>query len=148
VAEDIAVGEAKPTVLPPAETWGQRLVRGALYGRKDRGAKARARIGLLMIAFICIYGIIAGRLISYAIVGNSRGILHRAADDAVAIARPDVTDRNGQILATDVTAESLYGEPHRIIDIDEAAELLTATLPDLDTAEVRQRLSSPRGFVG
>ena len=35
----------------------------------------------------------------------------------------------------------------RIIDKDEAIELLTAALPDLDTAEARTRLSSRKGFV-
>ncbi|MGN6116967.1 MAG: peptidoglycan D,D-transpeptidase FtsI family protein, partial [Nitrobacter sp.] len=42
---------------------------------------------------------------------------------------------------------SLFGEPRRIIDKDEAVELLTATLPDLETAEVRQRLGTRKGFV-
>ena len=42
---------------------------------------------------------------------------------------------------------SLYAEPRRIIDVDEAVELLTAVLPDLDPTELRARLSSKRGFV-
>ena len=67
--------------------------------------------------------------------------------DAIATARPDIVDRNGEILATDVKSPSLFGEPRRIIDKDEAIELLTATLPDLDTTEVRERLSSRKGFV-
>ncbi len=41
----------------------------------------------------------------------------------------------------------MFGEPRRIIDKDEAIELLTATVPDLDEAEVRDRLSSRKGFV-
>ena len=44
-------------------------------------------------------------------------------------------------------APSLFGEPHRIIDVDEAVELLTAVMPDLDAAEVRERLASKRRFV-
>ncbi len=59
------------------------------------------------------------------------------SQDAIATARPDIVDRNGEVLATDVKAPSLFGEPRRIIDKDEAIELLTATLPDLDTGEVR-----------
>src|SRR5205809_149300 len=62
-------------------------------------------------------------------------------------ARPDVLDRNGEILATDVRVPSLFAEPHRIIDVDDAVELLTAVLPDLDATEVRKRLSSKRRFV-
>src|SRR6202162_1791850 len=69
------------------------------------------------------------------------------AQDAVATARPDILDRNGEVLATDVKTPSLFAEPRKIIDVDEAVELLTAVLPDLDTNEVRERLSSKRGFV-
>src|SRR6202021_387072 len=75
------------------------------------------------------------------------GARRPAAQDAIATARPDIIDRNGEVLATDVKAPSLFAEPRRIIDKDEAIELLTATLPDLDTAEVRDRLSSQKGFV-
>ena len=42
---------------------------------------------------------------------------------------------------------SLYAEPRKLIDVEEAVELLTATLPDLDAKELRARLSSKRGFV-
>ncbi len=69
------------------------------------------------------------------------------AQDRVATARPDIVDRNGEILATDIRAPSLFAEPRRIIDVDEAVELLTAVLPDLDANELRERLSSRRGFV-
>ena len=68
------------------------------------------------------------------------------AQDAVATARPDILDRNGEILATDVRAPSLFAEPRRIIDVDEAVELLTAVLPDLDAMELRERLASKRAF--
>ncbi|MFA6267867.1 MAG: penicillin-binding protein 2, partial [Pseudolabrys sp.] len=51
------------------------------------------------------------------------------------------------IIATDVKTPSLFAEPRKLIDVDEAVELLTATLPDLDAKELRERLSSGRGFV-
>ena len=70
-----------------------------------------------------------------------------SSGDAIATARPDILDRNGEVLATDVRVPSLYGEPRRLIDVDEAVELLTADLPDLDANELRERLSSKRGFV-
>ncbi|WP_454625689.1 peptidoglycan D,D-transpeptidase FtsI family protein [Bradyrhizobium cenepequi] len=132
----------------PAEPWRQRLIRSLLYGRNvDRAVKARARVGFAIIAFAAVYAIIAGRLVMFAIGADSHGARRTAAQDAIATARPDIIDRNGAILATDVKAPSLFGEPRRIIDKDEAIELLTATLPDLDTVEVRDRLSSRKGFV-
>jgi cell division protein FtsI (penicillin-binding protein 3) len=135
-------------VTQPPEPWRQRLVRSLLYGQNvDRAAKARARVGLAILAFSAVFAIIAARLLMYAIVGDSHGTRRTASQDAIATARPDIVDRNGEILATDVKASSLFGEPRRIIDVDEAVELLTATLPDLDEREVRERLSSRKGFV-
>jgi cell division protein FtsI (penicillin-binding protein 3) len=132
----------------PAEPWRQRLIRTLLYGRNvDRAAKARARVGLAILAFSAVFAIIAGRLVMYAVVGDSHGTRRTASQDAIATARPDILDRNGEILATDVKASSLFAEPRRLIDKDEAIELLTATLPDLDVGEVRDRLSSRKGFV-
>jgi cell division protein FtsI (penicillin-binding protein 3) len=135
-------------LVKPRESWWQRLIRGLLYGRSvDRTAKARARVGLAILAFAAIYAIIGGRLVMYAVGADSHSARRSAAQDAIATARPDIVDRNGAILATDVKAASLFGEPRRIIDKDEAIELLTATLPDLDVGEVRDRLSSKKGFV-
>jgi cell division protein FtsI (penicillin-binding protein 3) len=128
--------------------WSQRMIRNLLYGRNvDRAAKARVRVGLVIIIFGLIYAVIAARLVMFAAFPDDRGGHHTASQDAIATARPDIVDRNGQILATDVKAPSLFGEPRRIIDRDEAVELLTATLPDLETAEVRQRLGTRKGFV-
>jgi len=137
-----------PKRLKPAEPWRQRLIRGLLYGRNvDRSAKARARVGFAMLAFAAVYAVIGGRLVMFALGGDNHGARRTAVQDAIATARPDIVDRNGEVLATDVKAPSLFAEPRRIIDKDEAIELLTATLPDLDTGEVRDRLSGRKGFV-
>jgi cell division protein FtsI (penicillin-binding protein 3) len=141
------VTDAALNIARPAEPLRQRLIRGLLYGRKDRSAKARARVGFAMVAFAAVYAVIAARLITFAVMGEGHGMRRSAAQDAIATARPDIVDRTGEILATDVKAPSLFGEPRRIIDKDEAIELLTATLPDLETGEVRQRLSARKGFV-
>jgi cell division protein FtsI (penicillin-binding protein 3) len=131
----------------PTEPWRQRLIRSLLYGRNvDRSAKARARVGLAILAFATIYAVIGGRLVMIA-TGDNHAARRTASQDRIATARPDIVDRNGVVLATDVKSPSLFGEPRRIIDKDEAIELLTATLPDLDTGEVRERLLSKKGFV-
>lgn len=131
----------------PAESRWRRLVRGLLYGNNvDRSSKARARVGLAIIAFAMVYFVIAARLVLFGIASDGR-TSHRVGGEAIATARPDILDRNGEVLATDVRVPSLYGEPRRLIDVDEAVELLTADLPDIDAAELRERLSSKRGFV-
>ncbi|CCD88762.1 division-specific transpeptidase, penicillin-binding protein [Bradyrhizobium sp. ORS 285] len=134
--------------VKPQEPWRQRLVRTLLYGRDvDRTAKARARIGLAIIAFAAVYAVIGGRLVMFAAGSDGPSARRSAQQDAIATARPDIVDRNGAVLATDVKTPSLFAEPRRLIDKDEAIELLTATLPDLDTNEVRERMMSRKGFV-
>jgi cell division protein FtsI (penicillin-binding protein 3) len=119
-----------------------------LYGRGvDRSAKARARVGLAIFVFAAGYAVIVLRLLSFAAAPDSHLVRRGIVVDALATARPDILDRNGAILATDVKAPSLFGEPRKIIDVDEAVELLTAVLPDIDATELRERLSSRKGFV-
>jgi cell division protein FtsI (penicillin-binding protein 3) len=129
-------------------SWRWWLSHALLYGPNvNRAAKAKARLGLAIAVFALGYAVIAGRLVMFAVAPESHLVRRSNAADAVATARPDILDRNGEILATDVRAPSLFGEPHRIIDVDEAVELLTAVLPDLDAVELRERLSSKRRFV-
>ncbi len=143
VAEQAAL--AQPAPLEPLR---RRALRKLLYGKSDRSVKARARIGLAIIAFAAVYAVIAGRLVLYAMTPDNHFGRRGGGGDAVATARPDILDRKGEILATDVKAPSLFGEPKRLIDVDEAVELLTAVMPDLDAKEVRDRLGNrKRGFA-
>ena len=133
---------------PAAEPWRQRLIRTLLYGKNvDRAAKAKARVGLAIVAFAVVYAVIAVRLVMFAVVPESHIVRRAGSGDRIATARPDILDRNGQILAIDVRSPSLFAEPRRIIDLDEAVELLTAVLPDLDATELRDRLGTKRGFI-
>ena len=131
-----------------AEPWRRRFTQSLLYGRNvDRDKKAKARLGLAILAFSLVYLIIAARLLLYGIAPESHVARRAVNSDAVATARPDILDRNGNVLATDVLTPSLFAEPRRIIDADEASELLVAVMPDLANTDYRERLASKRGFV-
>jgi len=149
-ALSLSVSQSPPAAPAVALTvpWRRRLLHTLLYGRNvDRSAKAKARIGFAMLAFAAVYSVIAVRLVMFAAIPESHFSRRGGSQDAIATARPDILDRNGTILATDVRAPSLFAEPRNIIDVDEAVELLTAVLPDFDATELRERLSSRRGFV-
>lgn len=109
--------------------------------------KSRPRILLVALVFLVIYGVIAGRLVYFGMRPDLSQSVKRAAAAAVAAARPDILDRNGAVLATDIKVMSVFAEPRRIIDKDEAVELLTAVLPDVDARALRERLGSRKGFV-
>ncbi|MGA7655828.1 MAG: penicillin-binding protein 2, partial [Methylocella sp.] len=121
-----------------------KTLNGIFSAKPDKSA---IRIRLAAWVFLAVYGIIAAKLIDFGLRPDPPQSIKRAAADAVAAARPDILDRNGEILATDVKVMSVFAEPRRIIDKDEAVELLTAVLPDVDARELRERLGSRKGFV-
>ncbi|MGB6174793.1 MAG: penicillin-binding protein 2 [Methylocella sp.] len=122
----------------------EALFAGIFSARLDKSAP---RIRLAAWVFLGIYGIIAGKLLDFGLHPDPPATIKRAAADAIAAARPDILDRNGELLATDIKVMSVFAEPRRIIDMDDAVELLTAVLPDLDAHELRERLGSRKGFV-
>ncbi|MFH1796698.1 MAG: penicillin-binding protein 2 [Pseudomonadota bacterium] len=112
--------------------------------RKASGGRTRNRVVMTMAIFFGIYGVIAGRLVYLGLQDASE-----AAPTAVRglASRPDIVDRNGEVLATDIKTASLFAEPKNIIDPDEALELLSTVLPDLDPEQTYNKLKSGSGFV-
>jgi cell division protein FtsI (penicillin-binding protein 3) len=119
----------------------------ALVGaRKARGNLTKARIRWVILGLILIFGIVCGRLIQLgAFVADPT--IEGQARDIISATRPAILDRNGMEMAVDIRVPSLFAEPRRIIDVDEAVEKLTQVLPDLDRNSLRQKLSGDQGFV-
>src|ERR1700722_4696526 len=120
------------------------FARQLLSTRLDRSS---ARVRTRALGLFVAYAGIAVKLLVLGLSHDQPQTLKTAADDAVSGARPDLLDRNGAILATDVKTMSVFAEPNRIIDIDEAVELITAVLPDVDAKQLRERLASKKGFI-
>lgn len=128
--------------------WRSRLLRWLVHGSTaDRVTKSRARVALAIAMFAIVYAVIALRLVLFAVAPETHAARRGGSADALATSRPDILDRNGAVLAIDVRVPSLFAEPRRIIDIDEAVELLVGVMPDLDAREVRDRLASRKGFA-
>ena len=123
--------------------------RTALGGREDRrqgAARRRAAVASAAGAEVALWpprrsrqkgestarscgaGVLPGlsdhRRAARALCGGARKPRRAARlyTDAVATARPDILDRNGEVLATDIMTPSLFAAPRRIIDADEASE--------------------------
>lgn len=111
------------------------------------GEKSQPRVGLVILGFSVLFAMITGRLVMLATFPNDQVGLRRATSEAISAARPDIVDRNGEMLATDIRSVSVFAEPRKILDKDEATELLTAVLPELDAKELRDKLSTKRGFA-
>ena len=107
--------------------------------------RTRNRVVIAMACFTAIYGVIGGRLIYFGMQDVDSGYTGSVAQSVAA--RPDLTDRNGEILATDIKTASLYAEPKRIVDADETLEMLTSVIADLDQEQTYRKLKSGLGFI-
>ena len=113
--------------------------------RKSSGRQTRNRISLVMIGACVIYAIIAGRLVQYGL-RDMTTVASIARGDALLASRPDLLDRNGKVLATDIRTVSLYASPHKITDPDEVIEALATVLPEIDARIVYRKLTSKSYF--
>src|SRR5580704_15849023 len=133
-----------PPTKPAAGKRALGWMREVVSTRLDKSA---GRIRQLMLLLGVAYLGIGGKLVHLGLSRDPPQTLKVAADQAAAGARPDLLDRNGAILATDVKTLSVFAEPRNIIDKDEAVELITAVLPDVDARELRERMNSKKGFI-
>lgn len=113
--------------------------------RKRTSNQAKSRVAIVIASFTAVYCIIGGRLVQYGLAQPEMVSSIGRADNLMA-SRPDILDRNGEILATDIRTVSLYAEPHKIVDADEAVEQLSTVLPGLNVTDIYNKLKSQSRF--
>jgi cell division protein FtsI (penicillin-binding protein 3) len=120
----------------------------AATARAERAylARGRYRFRLACLAFALAFTLIGGRLVTlgFAGTGPSSGGLY---DISSTVHRPDIFDRSGRLLATDIKGATLYADPQRVIDVDELAEQIASVLPDVKARDLRSRLKAGGRFV-
>jgi cell division protein FtsI (penicillin-binding protein 3) len=137
------VQDAEASVAEPARPFAD-MVRAMFRLAIER---SHTRVGLVGLGFAVVFATIGVRLVTMAAFPVRDGSDQRVAASANTAFRPDIVDRNGEILATDIRTVSVFAEPKNIYDKDEAVELLTAVLPEVNATELRAKLSTKKGFV-
>jgi cell division protein FtsI (penicillin-binding protein 3) len=110
-------------------------------------ARQRRRVTLAIAGFVLAFAVISIRLVDLSLSPQAGAEQKSAAELVPAVRRPDIVDRNGHILATDIQTASLFADAERVLDVDEAIEQLTPVLPDLDVEDLRRKLQSKKRFV-
>lgn len=106
--------------------------------------KQVARHKMIIVLFCAVFVLIGARLVH---LGFSEVARKTELTGQQLFARPDIVDRNGILIATDVPVASLFAEPDRIIDTDEAVEGLISAIAGLGFEETLKKLRSNSGFV-
>lgn len=95
------------------------------------------------------FGCIGLRLVDLSLLqpAEEPRLNHMTQSDRIETERADILDRNGALLATGLGTASLYAEPQRVIDPDEAARQLASVLPNADAADLARRMKMDRDFI-
>src|SRR6201995_601489 len=81
------------------------------------------RIVIGAVFCVAAFALVGLRLVDVSLM---RGGGHGGFEDHTVIARADLTDRNGELLARDLPVKDLYVRPHVFWDKNEAAQGLAA----------------------
>lgn len=116
--------------------------------RPVSGRTLRVRTLTVLLGAGLAFAGVSAQLVRLGFHAQSRIVVAQAEPVASTFARPDITDRNGHLMATDIAMPSLYADPQLVLNRDQLAEELATVLPDLDVAALRLELSGPnRRFV-
>ncbi|MGH1349270.1 MAG: peptidoglycan D,D-transpeptidase FtsI family protein [Methyloligellaceae bacterium] len=101
----------------------------------------QGRLFIAMAGFSLFFVIIAMRLVDLGGVQSTATITARVSSVSQVIARPDILDRHGSLLATDVKTAALYANPSEVLDVEDVVDKLMTVLPDLDAKSLTKKLS-------
>lgn len=105
--------------------------------------RIRIRIGVVAFVFMLLIAIV--RLAEISLFSD--GAHSRILPQAIKVQRADLTDRNGELVATTLETYSLYAEPRRVWNPQETADALVRLRPHLDRNALKRKLELDRSFV-
>ena len=114
--------------------------------RERTHSRAAARLGLLGLSFAAFFLTIGIRMGHLAASEPVEPVASAPGAEIMA-QRADITDRNGRILATNMTTHALYAHPKDMVDPKGTAKKLAAIFPELDAAALERRFTDGRSFV-
>jgi cell division protein FtsI (penicillin-binding protein 3) len=104
---------------------------------------ARRQVTVAALVIAGMLGLVAGQIVRLGArsAGPDETVAALTTPPPVTTSRPDIVDRHGRLVATDVEVPALYVDTRRVLDRDELIERLSAVLPDLDLVALRRVLA-------
>ena len=132
----------------PSPVLTARLKALILPPRPDPARSRRIAEGRLLVSAVIVLGVfsaIAVRVLVLASEDNPR--LTPYLVDGPSVARGEVFDRNGRLLATNLPIVVLHADPAHIMDANAAAQALAPMLPRYDEGELVRLLTRKARYV-
>jgi cell division protein FtsI (penicillin-binding protein 3) len=108
--------------------------------------RAQFRLLILCASFVFAFVAIGARM---GLMAATEPMEPRASAPGAEILaqRADITDRNGRVLATNITTHALYAHPKVMVDPRGVAAKLAAIFPELEAQALERRFTDGRSFV-
>ena len=124
----------------------ERAKRNQVAQVKTR-VRAENRLLILGLAFILGFGAVGGKM-AYLASSTPAEPKEYTSGSQIINQRADIIDRNGNVLATNMSTQALYAQPPLMVDPQKAADDLYLIFPDLDHKRlVRDFTSGKRKFI-
>jgi cell division protein FtsI (penicillin-binding protein 3) len=140
----MSVFRRKPRAIAPVPTVAPRMTDVA----EEQLETGRNRLVVVAAVFALAFTMVGARLVDLAVwqgPGTNLAVLDK--EQRPSAERSDIVDRNGVILATNLTTASLFAEPRRVLDAKEAARKIVSALPELDRHDLEKKLTGGRAFI-
>ncbi len=117
--------------------------------RKQALGMGRSRLLVIGTVIMMVFAAISFRLVDLMVLGGAQepAIAGGQYSTKPPTVRADIVDRNGMLIATSLPTASLYADPAKVLNADEAAARLSAVFQDMDRGVVLQKLTTNRRFV-
>jgi len=106
---------------------------------------------LLVASAVFFMGFLAVgiRLVDLTIFSGERDLrfINELESDSGQVARANILDRNGIVLATNLPTASLYVDPAMVMDAKDAAEKLVTVFPNMDETVIERKMTGKGRFV-
>ncbi len=136
-------------LYPGEEVRLHRKLKVRIQGTSARAVEiGRMRLIVTASLFGLAFAAIGARLVDLMVLdANPESSVTVAEQAPPPFNRANIIDRNGVVVATNVPTVNLYADSKQIIDVREAANELTSTLPDLIYEDLLRRLGSGQRFI-
>ncbi len=110
--------------------------------------RLRARLVMIGLCFLLAFSIVSIRLvyIAFTSTGEEEMVAAPSITETV-LQRGKIYDRNGLLLASNLSTQSLFANPKEILHAKEAVDALTKLFPDISKRKLEDDLAGEANFV-
>ncbi|MEN3976305.1 penicillin-binding protein 2 [Emcibacter sp. SYSU 3D8] len=108
---------------------------------------ARGRVRVAMAVFALAFAAISLRLVDLGLLSGEATDKRVLSASMEVSPRADIIDRNGVLLATDLTAVSVYAQIPKVLNAHDSALKLASVLPGVSADTLERKFSSASKFI-